>query len=524
MLKLLIVDDERIIREGLSHALEWEKYGYTLCGSAENGEEALDIIRKEKPDLVLCDVKMPGMDGIGLISCVRSEMPDVHFVILSGYSEFGFAKKAMQFGVHDYLLKPCDESEIIQVLKKVRQGIERQQEEENRLRQITDHLRKVLPQVREQFLRDMVAGVSYSGEELQYYLQLFGITERFVRLVVLRIGQGCGLNEKIVLHNMAQEVLTDGRLCLSTILPDEVLLVTPAMELSELSELMVQAKGKFTEYYDTRFSIGISNSETVENLRKMYVDVQECLKCEFYLGEGSIITGKQFEFSPGEDMADLDGLIAEIAMCVRSGNLKDMDTLIDRFFHVIETSRLEITIAKTYCTELFLNIIRQAAPDRISEYAKEVAKISGFDMLAQITEHVHTVASQIADANYHYNIGRYSVIIRTIMQCVADNIANPELSLSWIARDVLYMNENYLGKLFFKETGEKFSQYVTNIRMQKAKELIRQKKDYKIYEISNMTGFADNTQYFSQVFKKAFGKTPSEFKKSESENVETTGF
>lgn len=522
MLKLLIVDDERIIREGLSNALEWGKYGYVLCGTAENGEEALDIIRKEKPDLVLCDVKMPGMDGIELISRVKNEMPDVHFAILSGYSEFGFAKKAMQFGVHDYLLKPCDEAEIIPVLRKVRQEIARKMEDENRLRQITFNLRKVLPQVREQFLRDMVAGVNYSEKELQYYMRLFGISRHIVRLVVLRIGQGNGLNEKIVLQNIVHEVLTDERLYLSTILPDEVLLVTPAMDLSELSELLVQAKGKFTEYYDARFSIGISNSEPIGNLRRMYADVQECLKCEFYLGEGSIITGKQFEFSPGENMADLSGLIAEIAMCVRSGNRKDTNTLIDRFFHSIETSRLEITIARTYCTELFLNIIRQAAPDQISEYAKEVAKISGFDMLDQIMEHVHSIAAQIVDANYRYNTGRYSVIIRTIMQCITDNISNPDLSLSWIARDVLYMNENYLGKLFFKETGEKFSQYVTNIRMRKAKELILQKKDCKIYEISSLTGFADNTQYFSQVFKKAFGMTPSDFKKNE--NVSTTGF
>lgn len=119
MYKVLIVDDERIIRDGIASVIEWEQHEMTLAGTAKDGIEAYEMIKRSLPDIVITDIIMPGMNGLDLIAKVSEEYKDITFIILSGHGEFNYASKAMAFGVKHYILKPCDESTIIPVLKKV---------------------------------------------------------------------------------------------------------------------------------------------------------------------------------------------------------------------------------------------------------------------------------------------------------------------------------------------------------------------------------------------------------------------
>lgn len=119
MLKLLIADDERIIRETISSLIDWKSLGVELAGVCSNGLEAYDMIIDESPDIVLTDIKMPGMNGLELIRNIAEINPDTRFIILSGYGEFEYAKEAMKFGVRHYILKPCNEKQISDSIKAV---------------------------------------------------------------------------------------------------------------------------------------------------------------------------------------------------------------------------------------------------------------------------------------------------------------------------------------------------------------------------------------------------------------------
>ena len=121
MIKLLIVDDERIIRETIASLIDWDSLGIFLIGTAENGIEAYNRILDDYPDIVLTDIKMPGLSGLDLIQRIKEINPDTQFVILSGYGEFKFAQRAMQYGVKHYLLKPCNEEQIIACLNSAKQ-------------------------------------------------------------------------------------------------------------------------------------------------------------------------------------------------------------------------------------------------------------------------------------------------------------------------------------------------------------------------------------------------------------------
>ena len=149
MYKLLIVDDEEIEREGMARLIDWEKYGVSLVGTAWNGIEGLEKIRTLSPDIVLTDIKMPGMDGIELIQKTRKEMPWVEFVVLSGYGEFEYTSKAMEQGIRYYLMKPCDEPHILEVLEKVKSQIQKQRSQKLQVEAYRNTVARLLPKARE---------------------------------------------------------------------------------------------------------------------------------------------------------------------------------------------------------------------------------------------------------------------------------------------------------------------------------------------------------------------------------------
>jgi len=513
MYKVLIVDDERIIREGICNSINWSNYGFSICGLAENGLEAYEIIKEKLPDVVITDIKMPGMDGLELIIKVHEEYPEIIFIILSGYGEFGFANKAMKYGVKHYLLKPCDENEIIQVLEKIQ--LEKKEKEKNDkfFNDINYNLKKVLPQVGEQFLRDFILGGSYSEAELEYFLDLFGIKEIKFKLVVFKMDNKVDLIEKFALKNIAYDILNLDIVYLSTILDENVVLLIKSIDLNILTDLLFQIKNVFNKYFRLDIYVGVSNENSFESIEKMYLEVKECLKCEFYLDEGKIMTEKNIEFNKVQENLSVETNNESIGISVKTGNLESLNSQLDRFFQIIHQAKLEIEMAKIYCIELFLIILRQGSQKEVGSYSKSLYEIQNMSTLRQISVYIKNIANEIAKKNYEGNIENYGLIINTVINCVHENIHNCELSLTWIAKEILFMNENYLGKLFYKHTNEKFSQYVIGVRMEKAKELIKSKKDYKIYEITEQIGLEDNTQYFSQVFKKYTGHTPSEFRR-----------
>jgi two-component system response regulator YesN len=508
MYKVLVVEDERIIREGIASVINWEEQGLTLLGTAQNGIEAYEIIKSNLPDIVITDIIMPGMNGLELIETASEEFKDITFIILSGHGEFDYASKAMEFGVKHYILKPCDENTIIPVLEKVKKE---KDEMEKFLKNINYNLKKVIPQVKEQFLREFVTE-GHSSHEINYFLSLFEIEEDKFKLIVLKIDGEYDLIEKFALKNIACEVIEESRVCLNSMVENNIVLLIKSIDLEELSHLFNKIKEMFFKYFKAIISIAVSNENSFENIQEMYDEVEECLKYEFYFGEGSIITNEDIKFKDIEEAVELKIDYDAIAVAIKTGDVESINLKLKNFFEIINKRKLEIEIAKTYCIELFLVIIRQQDFKEIRGYSKGISKIEIMSTLNQIYDYIKDTAIKIAQKNYEVTNKNYGIIINDVVRCIENNINNEDLSLTWIAKEVLFMNENYLGKLFYKQTNEKFSQYVMRIRIEKAKELIID-NDCKVYEVAEKVGFGDNTQYFSQVFKKHTGCTPSEYKK-----------
>ncbi len=513
MSKVLIVDDERIIREGIAKIIPWDKYGFTLVGTAASGLEAYEIISKEALDIVITDIKMPGMNGLELISKLKEEKPDIQFIVLSGYGEFEFARTAMQYGVKYYLLKPCNEREILEVLGKLRAEIEQKKTREAHITKIKNDLEKVMPQLKAQVLKEFVTNKFYIGQQWEYYKRLFGLEfeNQSVRLILCQVEGRFEFEYNFACQRVAEKVLGEDYVLLSTTIGEEVLLLIKNLGLETILQIVDSIKQTFYEYYGRDMTIAISGSGDIKKTPILYREASEFLKYRFYLGEGSIITKKDINASQKKEQVFIFDY-EQLGYLIKSGNIREVKAEIEKFFIKLGATTREMNVAKIHCLELFSTVIRYSTEGKLPDYLKKMVIFEELDTLEQTHRFMQKIALEIAEVNYEENAQRYSGQIKKAVNLINENLHREELSLKWLANEMLYMNVDYLGKLFKKEMGERFSDYVIRIRMEKAKNLV-ETSDLKVFEIAKQVGFGDNPQYFSQVFKKNTGYTPSEYRK-----------
>jgi two-component system response regulator YesN len=516
--KVLLVDDERMIIEGISKVMNWSAFGTELAGTARNGIEGLDFIMEHQPDIVITDIRMPGLDGIELISKVRELDLSVQFIMLSGFGEFDYARSAMQFGVKHYLLKPSGEDAIGEALTEIVGELDRRRNKDQFFERMEAEFKKMMPHVKEQILREFVMNKTYGKSDWERYRGLFGFAAGHgkVRMVLFQAEGAYEFEHLFALKNIAGDILGADTLLLSTTIGPHVLLLVKHDD--DTSKTLVNdietIKGIFTGFYKMDVTIALSEPGDMTDARSQYRETLACLNHRFYLGEGSLITKRDIAADAAEDGGkDLDFDEDRFSMLIKSGRWDDVTGALDEFFGKLTALRLSAELAQSYVITLFMVVIRQDAA-HMAEHLQKLAQIGNARTLQGLKEFLEATARSITIRNYEVNKRKHSSIVQKVLEIIGENLGNPTLSLNSVAGEMLYMNPDYLGKLFKKEVGEKFSNYVMKTRMEKAIDHIVQTGDVKVFELAEMLGFGDNPQYFSKVFKKYTGFTPSEFRRA----------
>lgn len=515
MYKVLLVDDERMIIENISKVMDWASYGTELAGTARNGVEALEFIQEELPDIVITDIRMPGMDGLQLIAKVRDLGLPVRFIMLSGFGEFDYARSAMQYGVKHYLLKPCSEEAIGEALADIVAEQERLRNRDELFERIQAEYRKMIPHVKEQVLKEFVMNKTYGRNDWERYRGLFGfpVEQERVRLALFQAEGAYEFEHQFAIKNIAEEILGPDTLLLSTTIGPHVLLLVRAEggESALLSDIET-IKDIFSGFYRMDATIALSEPGEIANARSMYRETLTILNHRFYLGEGSLIT-KQDIAAGEENGREIEFDEERLSLLIKTGRWDDVAETLDEFFDKLASLRLQAELAQSYVVTLFMVVVRQD-PANMAKHLEELSKIGGDKTLQGMKAILAGTARSITMRNYESNKRKHSSIVQKVLEIIEDNLGNPSLSLNSVAGEMLYMNADYLGKLFKKEVGDKFSNYVMKARMEKAIELIAGSDDVKVFELAERLGFGDNPQYFSKVFKKYTGFTPSEFKRA----------
>ncbi|ASA21073.1 response regulator transcription factor [Paenibacillus donghaensis] len=523
MYKLLLVDDERLILEGISQVVDWYKAGTELAGTARNGIEALEKIESLSPQIVITDISMPGLDGLGLVQTCSERFPDVKFIMLTGYKDFDYARKAMHHGVKHYLLKPCNEQQIHAAIVELVEDLDEQQDREQFVSGMKQRLTKVLPHVKEQFLKEWISNKTYGRRDLVYYQEMFGIelNGKNVRLLLFRIEGSYEYEHLFALQNIAQDMLQE--ILLSTMIGSHLLILLEHVETADGSGSLLARTGEvrevFCRFYKLDVTIAVSDTGRMSQSRRLYRQTLECMNHRFYLEPGSLITRSDI---PGDEMGgsiEIDLEEEQICLLIKAGDNQAVDKELERLFDVLSADRLDINVTRSYILQLYAAMIRLCLPEERSSFTSGLGELAGIDTLGGLKNHVKQAADRLTCMYERHFVSRQAATVDKMLRIIEADYRNAELTLGSVAAEMLYMNADYLGKIFKKITGEKFSNYVTQYRIAKASEHILQSGDVKVFELAEMFGFGGNAQYFSNVFKKVTGRTPTDFMKPQTEQT-----
>ena len=516
MIKVLIADDERIIREGLAFGIDWHTLGMTVIGLAGDGREAYNKIMSEQPDLVIIDIRMPEMTGLEVIKSIRSDCEkNVSFIILSGYSEFSYAQEGISYGVSEYILKPTDEDQLFETLQRVGAKIEKEKKRAEFENEMRRNMEKQMPILREHLIKDYVTNSYFEAEDFEYYKKYLDL-DSDVRLVLYQIANETSIEELFSLKSMMIQKMGENAHYMCFTIRNQILLILQdEYGDAALMTLLNGINRYFHKFYDSDLHVIYSSNHKMKILPYTYAQANKCTSYSFYLSDEYIVAMEdilaKIDTSYDAHFINYD----EIVDCINSGNTEKTSTLINSYFDHLTEACFPVHITKTYLTELYMAIVRCGKDAAADDFVKETLAFSNAKSIDEIKEQIMRLAVSVAESNYNEISDTYSKNIEQAIRYVNDHLDDNTMTLKYICNNVLFINVDYFGRLFKKETGEKFTRYVTLKRIEAAKKIIAEGKISNIFEIAEKVGFGDGAQYFSQVFRKITGYTPSEYREKQ---------
>lgn len=527
MYKLLIVDDEEIVRRSISKIIDWTSLGFSVVLQAENGLEALEIALKEKPDLILADIKMPFMDGLELSKIINEKLPSTSVVILSGHDEFNLAQKAIGLGVLDYILKPLGAASLTLKMQEIRKKLDERFKEKQYLTKIKDQLYQSLPLLRERYLNTLVCNPG-GKEATEVRLRFLELPLDKGSYVVCAIEPDFGSIEaedvdiySFAMKNIVWESIGTPHLVFSDQLGRIIVLfslsaLSPEVEPRHMILEILSAIQKSIELFlDKSATFGIGT--TVSSISELYFSYSEALaalECKYTLGKGRIYNIYDLDYRESEfiyPFDDFNEFLVHVKSCQTALLLADLAAISENLkSRKASPANIKIVFIQLVTELLKLLVETLEIPQETWSFGLSLySKIDKLRTMDEIKEAILTFANKVVQCLSEAMTNSSKSLVFKAMEYIRNNYGSEDLSLDTTASHIA-VSSGYLSALFKKESGINFSDYLTKIRMEKAMELLRT-TDLKTYQIAYNIGFS-NPHYFSISFKKHTGKTPSEFK------------
>lgn len=495
----MLVDDERMILDGISSIVEWNKLQTELTGKAMNGLEALKLMEKSTPDIVITDITMPGLDGIGLVAKAKELYPKVKWIFLSGYSEFDYAQQAMRYGVKHYLLKPCNENQISEAILEVIKEIKKEQAAEEYIHLIEEKATK--------------STLLQFDDVLKQYLMYQHISEDILQAMQKMASKNYYNSYCFVLLSIEDKnhwnKIRELRLLLENKLkkfqPRSVMIENNIVVMVSYSEELLNQVQLFHEIYSKEFLFSTNLSEHKHDVKER-VTLSQLLDQLFYHPKQTFLSSLEWmEFRTSISKIPTAN---EIIMSLKKRNQKEALDHINSLCNYMIENEVTPKLAKGYLIQVFLLLMSKYPNHETEDRLQVVNKMENFIQMESFIIYFEQLFHRLI--KFGKEERTLSPVVIEILNYIEKDIGNPDLSLQWLASNRLFMNADYLGKIFKKEMGQRFSSFLTNYRIDKAVEIAEKEKDIKVFELAERIGFGNNPQYFSQLFKRMKGFTPSQ--------------
>ncbi|GLX69964.1 response regulator [Paenibacillus glycanilyticus] len=519
MYDVLIVDDEPVARQSLRYLIDWEELGFTVKGEAQDGQQALELLRSHRYSLVLTDIRMPVVNGLEMAAAMQ-EFTDTPVVILSGYDDFAYAREGLRLGVKEYLLKPVDEEDLIALLKKLAAGMREQQ--------LLDKRQRLgLSAGRDQLLRRWVHG-QISARELEEQVRLLGLQtgeERYACLLMeldfIADGEMQDRDTDLLrfaIRNIAEEIIAGhGYVFEESEERIGILLGGPSAEMGQeqCRQWAEKLQSSAIQYAKTTVTIGIGASVgSAAEIKQSWSQAEEALDGKFLSGAGTVLLTHGKAKSESGESNTLQALEDEVLEMVRSCRRTETMRALGRLWECYRMEQVPESRAKISVLELLIQLFRLmkeqgASHDRLFDPALgDYERIMRIKTMEELLRYTESKCGDVVDAMLRTKEVRPNKIVAEVKRIVQEQYSG-SISLREVAATI-YMNPNYLGKLFKANTDQSFNDYVLQVRMEKAKELLLH-TDKKVYEIAQEIGFSE-LDWFYKRFKAYTGVSTGDYR------------
>jgi len=533
LLRIMIVDDEFYFREALKISIPWEQLGYEICGEAKNGKDALGKIEELKPDVALVDINMPIMDGLEFSRDIKERGLNIKIIILTGYSEFNYAKQAVQLGVKNYILKPIDENELVNALLQIKEVIESEKNIKIETEKLREKVKDSLPILKDKLLNNLIQENSIINIEKVVsefeYLDIIILSE-YYQVATIELDSEDNLYYIIearelfefAVSNIVSEVLKDSfslevfndnsqRICVIVGYNknEDYLQLNLETKLEEIRELVKQ-------YLKTTITIGVGNLKCyMHDISVSYKESLVALKNRAILGNDKVIL--YTSVSQNRVTTNVYSLEnrTQLLMDMRMANVKHASELITKIFQEARIRNINHQMLDVICIEMISTCFEFSAETRhnfIDIFGDNHINILEMLQSQETIEEIQNLIKDIFVSVINYveknKNSKSSKIVVKVKSYIYQRYMDDSLNINELAK-YLYINYGHLCYLFKKETKFTINEYITEYRLKKAKEYF-DLGNQLVLDVANKVGYAD-ANYFGKCFKKYYGISPSNY-------------
>lgn len=535
-IKVFLVEDEMVIRRGIKNSIDWEKEGYIFCGEASDGELAYPMIIKEKPDILITDIRMPFMDGLELCKLVKKELPNIKILILSGYDEFDYAKEAIRLGVTEYLLKPISSGKLLEALNGVSESIRREKEDKDLVRKYMEEMRENTEHEKQKFFEQMIAGNLSMADALETGKKYeMNLSAGMYNLLLFRFTLGEENRKSGELLGEAEYAIEKLTERLEYVFEFQrgvegwafLLMADNEEQMSErVKELSKDLEEIMKNYSTIAYFGGIGQPVArLRELEESFREAERALAARYTMELNRIISVEDIRMAQNVDTLDdieitsfgeIEKTRTMLEKFLNNGAEDEIDEFVDVYINELPEENLKSVLMRQYII-MDAYIVMMSFCEKIEGIEGEMQaqseelknSMKTIQTLEEIKNYIRMLLKKIIGVRDTISGRRYSDIIEIAKDQTRKTYMSDEISLNTIAAEV-GMSPSYFSSIFSKEMGKTFVEYLTEIRMDRAKELLMC-SSMKTSEIGYEVGYKD-PHYFSYIFKKTQNCTPKEFR------------
>ena len=524
--KVILVDDEAEVIDVIEQKIAWNELGFEVVGSATNGVKALELVEKTQPDVVITDIKMPYMDGLELSKRLNDDYRNIHIIIFTGFDEFEYAKEAVHLEVEEYMLKPINSDELTECLKRVKNSLDLEREEKLNVQKLENYFNDVLPILQTNLFVSLIEG-RVDEEEYVKFVDSYKIDLKgpFYCCVVFHTStHHVPENMEPLLLSMSVEREIKERIakkfnCKEFIYLGNTVLI---VELSS-KEKMVEFTDicdKFCKWVNRVIGAVVTAGigrvcDNILNINNSYEGAREAVSYRVLYGTNRAINIE--EIAPNEQNMTLqseDSKMHDLFKAIYLGDDKSIEDAVSKEIEKLHKNANTVSQYNLVIMEMVGAFYRFCANNFIdfNEFCGNVG--NPYERVPEMDESTLTAwmidsAKAISEELKNARNSTSRRMVTDAQNLVHDRYMEPNLSLDTVC-SALGVSNSYFSSVFKKETGKAFVTYLTDYRMDHAAELILETNE-KSYQIAERVGYLD-ANYFSYVFKKRFGVSPSKYR------------